>query len=133
MLSPAVRVFVASEPIDLHLSFDRLAGLVRNHLRADPLSGHLFVFFNRARTRTKIFAFDRNGYAVYYRRLERGTFQLPAFPADATRVEVDAATLAMILEGIDLRAPRRLRFALDPKKGERPKAEVGGSLSAGGG
>ena len=112
-LSPAVRVFVAPEPIDLHLSFDRLAGLVRNQLRADPLSGHLFVFFNRARTRTKIFAFDRNGYAIYYRRLERGTFQLPAVPKDATRVEVDAATLAMILEGIDLRAPRRLRFALD--------------------
>ena len=112
-LSPAVRVFVASEPIDLHLSFDRLAGLVRNQLRADPLSGHLFVFFNKGRTRTKIFAFDRNGYAIYYRRLERGTFQLPAVPAGATRVEVDAATLAMILEGIDLRAPRRLRFALD--------------------
>lgn len=115
-LSPAVRVFVAAEPIDLHLSFDRLAGLVRNQLRADPLSGHLFVFFNRTRTRTKIFAFDRNGYAIYYRRLERGTFQLPAVAADATRVEVDAATLAMILEGIDLGAPRRLRFALDPEK-----------------
>ena len=115
-LSPAVRVFVAPEPIDLRLSFDRLAGLVRHRLREDPLSGHLFVFFNRARTRTKIFAFDRNGYAIYYRRLERGTFQLPAVPADATRVEVDAATLAMILEGIDLRAPRRLRFALDAEK-----------------
>lgn len=115
-LSPAVRVFVAPEPIDLHLSFDRLAGLVRNHLRADPLSGHLFVFFNKSRTRTKIFAFDRNGYAIYYRRLERGTFQLPSVPDGATRVEVDAATLAMILEGIDLRAPRRLRFALDVEK-----------------
>lgn len=115
-LAPAVRVFVAPEPIDLHLSFDRLAGPVRHQLRSDPLSGHLFVFFNRARTRTKIFAFDRNGYAIYYRRLERGTFQLPAVPEGETRVEVDAATLAMILEGIDLRAPRRLRFALDAEK-----------------
>lgn len=115
-LSPAVRVFVAPEPIDLHLSFDRLAGLVRHRLREDPLSGHLFVFFNKTRTRTKIFAFDRNGYAIYYRRLERGTFQLPAVADGATRVEVDAATLAMILEGIDLRAPRRLRFALDVEK-----------------
>lgn len=96
-LLPTVRVFVAPEPIDLHLSFDRLSGLVRHHLRADPLSGHLFVFFNKTRTRTKIFAFDRNGYAIYYRRLERGTFQLPAVPDGATRVEIDAATLAMIL------------------------------------
>ncbi len=115
-LSPAVRVFVAAEPIDLHLSFDRLAGLVRHPLRADPLSGHLFVFFNRTRTRTNIFAFDRNGYAIYYRRLERGTFQLPTVAKGVTRVEVDAAMLAMILEGIDLRTPRRLRFALDAEK-----------------
>lgn len=114
-LSPSVRVFVAPEPIDLHLSFDRLAGLVRNRLQEDPLSGHLFVFFNKARTRTKIFAFDRNGYAIYYRRLEQGTFQLPTIPGDATRVEIDAAMLAMILEGIDLRAPRRLRFAPTPR------------------
>lgn len=115
-LSPAVRVFVAADPVDLHLSFDRLAGLVRNQLRGDPLSGHLFVFFNKRRTHTKILAFDRSGLAVYYKRLERGTFQLPEIPEGATRAEVDAGTLAMILEGIDLRAPRRLRFALDPEK-----------------
>lgn len=80
------------------------------------MSGHLFVFFNKARTHSKILAFDRGGYTIYYRRLERGTFQLPAIPEGATRVEVDSGTLAMILEGIDLRAPRRLRFALDPEK-----------------
>ena len=115
-LSPAVRVFIAAEPIDLHLSFDRLAGLVRHHLLADPLSGHLFVFFNRRRTHTKILAFDRSGLSVYYKRLERGTFELPQIPAGATRAEVDAGTLAMILEGIDLRAPRRLRFGLESEK-----------------
>jgi len=115
-LSPAVRVFVAADPVDLHLSFDRLAGLVRNQLRGDPLSGHLFAFFNKRRTHVKILAFDRNGLAVYYRRLERGTFQLPEIPEGATRAEVDAGTLAMILEGIDLRAPRRLRYTLDPEK-----------------
>ena len=110
--APAVRVFVASEPIDLHLSFDRLAGIVRNQLDADPLSGHLFVFFNKTRTRTKILVFDRSGYAVYYKRLERGTFELPEIAPGARRVEVDAAVLAMILEGVDLRAPRRLRYSL---------------------
>ena len=109
-LAPRVRVFVAPEPIDLHLSFDRLAGIVRNQLRGDPLSGDLFAFFNKTRTRTKILLFDGSGYAVYYKRLERGTFQLPVVPAGSVRVEVDAATLAMILAGIDLRAPRRLRY-----------------------
>lgn len=113
MLPPATRVFIASEPIDLHLSFDRLAGLVRNRFGEDPLSGHLFVFFNRQRTRTKILVFDRNGWVLYCRRLERGTFQLPTFLPGAARVEVEPATLAMILEGIDLAAPRRLRFRLD--------------------
>jgi transposase len=112
-LAPRVRVFVAPEPIDLHLSFDRLAGIVRNQLRGDPLSGDLFAFFNKTRTRTKILVFDGSGYALYDKRLERGAFQLPVVPAGATRVEVDAATLAMILEGIDLRAPRRLRYRHD--------------------
>lgn len=116
-LSPAVRVFVAADPIDLHFSFDRLAGVVRNQLGGDPTSGHLFVFFNRQRTRTKILLFDRSGYVLYYRRLERGTFQLPALPDGANQVEVDAGVFAMILEGVDLRAPRRLRYSLDEKKG----------------
>lgn len=116
MVPPATRVFVAAEPIDLHLSFDRLAGLVRNRLAADPLSGHLFAFFNRAKTHIKILVFDRSGWTVYYRRLERGTFELPKIPAGASRVEVDPGTLAMILEGIELAAPRRLRFQIDPEK-----------------
>lgn len=115
-LSPAVRVFVAAEPIDLHFSFDRLAGVVRNQLAGDPTSGHLFVFFNRQKTRTKILLFDRSGYVLYYRRLERGTFQLPDIPTGAARVEVDAGVFAMILEGVDLRAPRRLRYALSERK-----------------
>jgi transposase len=110
-LSAAVRVFIAPDPIDLHLSFDRLAGLVRHQLQADPLSGHLFVFFNRTRTRTKILVFERGGFTVYYRRLERGTFELPEMPTGAERLEIDASTLAMVMEGIDLRAPRRLRYA----------------------
>ena len=120
MVPPATRVFVAIEPIDLHLSFDRLAGLVRNRLAADPLSGHLFVFFNRTRTHTKILLFDRVGWTIYYRRLERGTFELPKVPPGASRVEVDPGTLAMILEGIDLAAPRRRRFQLGSEKKPHP-------------
>lgn len=109
-LPPAVRVFVAIDPVDLHWSFDRLAGLVRDRLGGDPLSGHLFVFFNRRRDHVKVLFFDRTGYAQFYKRLERGTFQALVADGSRGRVEVDAATLAMLLEGIDLRAPRRKRY-----------------------
>ncbi len=111
------RVFVALDPVDLHLSFDRLAGLVRNRLRGDPLSGDRFAFFNRSRTHVKILLFDGSGFAVYYKRLEAGTFQLPTAGAEATKVAVDASTLAMILDGIDLRAPRRLRYVHPREEG----------------
>jgi transposase len=113
--APRVRVFIAPDPIDLHLSFDRLAGIVRHQLRRDPLSGELFAFFNRTRTKIKLLFFDGSGFAIFYKRLEKGSFQLPAIPPGASRVEVDPATLAMILEGIDLRAPRRLRFRLESR------------------
>lgn len=109
-VGPRSRVFVALDPVDLHLSFDWLAGLVRNRLRGDPLSGDLFAFFNKSRTSTKILLFDGSGFAVYYKRLEAGTFQLPTAQGDNARGVVESATLAMILEGIDLRAPRRLRY-----------------------
>lgn len=115
-LSAAVRIFLALQPIDLHLSFDRLAGLVRSRLGGDPLSGDLFVFFNKSRTKLKILLFDRSGFVIYYRRLERGSFQLPTAPPDTSRLEVDPALLAMILEGIDLSAPRRIRFQLPSSK-----------------
>lgn len=115
-VGPTLRVFIAPDPIDLHFSFDRLAGIVRNRLGQDPTSGHLFAFFNRQRTRTKMLLFDRTGYVVYYKRLERGTFEIPRVLPGARQVEVDPAVLAMILEGIDLRAPRRLRYSIDDRK-----------------
>lgn len=111
-LSSAVRVFVAVDPVDLHLSFDRLAGLVRSRLGENPLSGALFVFFNKRRDKVKIFFFDRSGYAVYYKRLESGSFE-GLRPADGgQQVEVDATALTLLLEGIELKAKRRARFEL---------------------
>ncbi|MCA9490898.1 MAG: IS66 family insertion sequence element accessory protein TnpB [Dehalococcoidia bacterium] len=107
-LPATVRIFVALDAVDLRGSFDALAGHVRR-LGADPLDGHLYVFVNVRRTLMKVLWFDRNGWAVHAKRLERGTFQLPDAPG-VTRVAVDPAQLAMMLEGIDLRAPRRLRY-----------------------
>ncbi len=111
MLPPAVRVFVSLLPTDMRRSFDRLAALVREVIGEDPLSGHLFVFFNRPRTRVKILAWDRTGYWLWYKRLEQGTFKLPA--SERSHWELTSAELSLILEGIDLAgAKRHKRYAL---------------------
>jgi transposase len=109
-LPPSVRVFLGVGSVDMRGSFDALAGQVRR-LSLDPLDGHLYVFLNRRRTLIKVLFFDRSGYCILSKRLERGTFQLPMVPDDASRICLDAAELALILEGIDLSAaPRRLRY-----------------------
>jgi len=78
-------------------------------LGQDPLSGHLFLFIGRARDRLKILYWDADGFAVWYKRLEEGTFRLPAADPDTASVELKASDLAMLLEGIDLRSLRRGR------------------------
>jgi len=110
-LAPTVRVFVAVAPFNMHRSFDGLAGEV---LRLNPLDGHLYVFLNTRRTMVKALFFDRSGFCVFSKRLAQGSFQLPAVAPGASRVEVDGAVLTMMLEGIDLRAPRRLRYERKP-------------------
>ena len=119
-LSSAVRVYLATEPADMRKSFDGLAALAQGVLKLDPLSGHLFVFANRRRDRLKILYWDRDGFAVWAKRLERGTFRIPA-AADG-RVEMTAAELAALLAGIDLgTARRRVRYARPVTPG--PKSE----------
>jgi transposase len=110
MLMPpsSVRVFVASVPVDLRRSFDSLAACTEQLLQQDPLSGHLFVFRNRPGDRVKILYWDRTGYCLWYKRLEKGTFRLPSGPGG---VEISAAELVLLLEGIDLAGARRqVRF-----------------------
>ena len=109
-LPPTVRIFVSWRPTDMRKSFDALSGEVRGALGADPMSGHLFVFFNRRGDQVKVVFWDRNGYCIHYKRLERGTFGLPfAEPGPDGSVEVEAAELSLILEGIDLKGARRRR------------------------
>lgn len=112
-LPPSVRVFLCLGPTDMRRSFDGLAAMVREIIRQDPLSGHLFVFVNRRRDRAKILLWDRTGYVLLYKRLEEGTLMLPA--SSDSSVEITSAELSLILEGIDLsQAQRRKRFALRP-------------------
>ena len=109
-LPPSVRIHLAVEPVNMRMSFRGLSGVVRQRLEEDPLSGHLFCCLNRRRTLMKILFHDRTGYCIFYKRLSRGTFELPVVPEGATQVRLDAGELALILEGIDLSsAKRRLR------------------------
>ena len=109
-LSAAVRVYLAQEPADMRKSFDGLAALASGALGLDPLSGHLFVFVNKRRDRIKILYWDRDGLAVWAKRLERGTYRVP--DAAAGRVEMTTAELAALLAGIDLNtARRRVRYS----------------------
>jgi transposase len=115
-LPPTVRVFVATAPCDLRKQFDGIAVLVEQGLRQDPRSGHLYVVFNRRGDQVRILFWDRQGYCLFAKRLERGRFRLPwEQPAMGTAVEMEPAELALILEGIDLRgAKRRARWIPTP-------------------
>lgn len=106
-LPSSVRVYLAAEPVDLRRGHDGLVALVRNAWKLNPFDGHLFVFLGRRRDRVKILAWDRNGFVLYYKRLSQGRFRMPEVPANATRVEMDATTLAMLLDGIDVQKVRR--------------------------
>ena len=108
-LPPSVRILLCTEVTDMRRGFDGLAGMTREVIGDDPLSGHLFVFRNRRGDRVKILYWDRDGFALWYKRLEKGTFRFPAVGDGASSVEVDHATLTLILEGIDVRDARRQR------------------------
>lgn len=109
-IAQQVKIFVALEPADMRRGFDGLSALVQETLRQDPFSGHLFLFRNRRRDRIKILFWDRDGYALFYKRLARGTFEFPT-PQDSqsVAVEIRASELSMLLDGIELKGRRRRR------------------------
>ena len=107
-----VRLYLCATPTDMRKSFDGLHTLVRQVFQLDPLDGHLFLFFNRRGDRVKILWWDRDGLALFYKRLEAGTYQLPVVAEGAPGVEIDATQLALLLNGVDLRsAKRRKRYS----------------------
>ena len=105
-LPPTVRVFVAVEPVDMRGSFDALAGAVRR-LGLDPVDGHLYLFLNRRRRLAKALWFDGSGWCLLSKRLENGSFQLPAITGEVTQVQIDGTAFAALLAGIDFTAARR--------------------------
>jgi transposase len=117
-LPHAVRVFLHTPATDLRKGFDALSGLVTTAFTQDPTFGHLFLFVNRRRDRLKILYWDRDGLAIWYKRLETGSFQLPAVTRDAVSIEMSPTQLTLILSGIDLRSARQR------KRYQRPKPEA---------
>lgn len=104
-----IRVFMCTIPTKMNYSFDSLMGLAQQIFDEDPLSGHLFLFVNRERDRLKILFWDHDGLAIFYKRLEAGTFQLPTTSGSAQGVELDERQLNRLLTGLDLRTGRRRR------------------------
>ncbi len=109
--STTVRIWLAIEPADMRQGFDRLAERAALVTGQDPLSGHLFLFRGRGGDRLKILYWDRDGYALWYKRLEEGVFKLPKIPSGAAgasaSVELRGSELAMVLDGIDLSSVKR--------------------------
>jgi transposase len=114
-LGPATKIYIAVEGVDMRKGFDGLYGLVRDRLQQDPLSGHLFLFANRERTRLKVLVWDGSGLWVCAKRLERGRFRWPA-AQDNNCVMMRSEELAMLVNGLDVAqaTPRRDWFRRAP-------------------
>jgi transposase len=107
--SQAARIWLAAEAMDMRCGFDRLAERVRAVIGQDPLGGHLFVFRSRRGDRLKILLWDRDGFVLWYKRLETGVFKFPRMNTGSRSVELLGSELAMILDGIDVSKLKRVR------------------------
>src|SRR6185503_9348821 len=114
---PAVRIWLALAPADLRKGFDALAELVRQHLRDDPLSGHVFVFRNRRGARIKLLYGDTDGYVLVSKRLEAGSFRFPAAAEGQASATVRAAELALLLDGVAWQNAKRSKRYYRPATG----------------
>ncbi len=110
-LPASVRVYLCLSPCDMRRSFDGLHALVRDHLQLDAFAGHLYLFANKRRDRLKILYWDRDGFAIWAKRLEEGSYVIPSGEPDSYRFEITVEELGALLSGIDLStATRRKRY-----------------------
>jgi transposase len=107
--STATRIWLATEPADMRCAFDRLAELAQVVTNQNPMDGHLFLFRSRGGDRLKILLWERDGFVLWYKRLEEGVFKLPRIEPGQKSVELRASELAMMLDGIDLRSVKRVK------------------------
>jgi transposase len=109
-LSAGTNVYLCMRPVDLRKGFDGLSALVESVFERNVLDGHLFLFVNRRRDRVKALWWDDDGLVIWYKRLERGGFELPRDAQGRAHVALDATALAMLLGGVPLATPRRVRY-----------------------
>ena len=110
MIPGHVAIYVATGPVDLRWSFDVLSGVVKERIQQDPRAGALFVFLNKRRNRVKVLFYDRTGYCMLYKRLDRGTFPMPVvISPGAEHVVISSAELDLILLGLDVPPSPRAR------------------------
>ena len=118
-LPSLVKIYLHAAPVNLHYSFDRLAGIVRDEMGRDPLSGHLFVFRNRRGDRVKLLFWDDDGFVILYKRLEAGVFKFPVVSPETRAVQVSVADLSLLLWGIEAGSVRRhKRFSLSEHRAQ---------------
>lgn len=118
-----LRIYIATQPIQMRLSFRGLLGLIRGQLHEDPTKGQLFCFFNKRRNMVKMLLCDSSGIWIFYKRLSMGTFERPLCEDAGQKVVIDPATLALLLEGIDLASIKRR------KRYQRPQDDLVGTLA----
>lgn len=102
-LTGQARMFLYTGPADMRKGFDGLSGLVINKLKQNPMSGDIFIFINRQRTLIKLLVWDQTGFAIWHKRLEQGTFEMPPVDPSSSSVEINRQKLMLILEGISLK------------------------------
>lgn len=116
-VSSAYRYYLYRGQADMRKSFDGLSGIVRNELGKDPLSGEVFIFINKRCNQVKILLWEGDGFSLYCKRLEKGTYELPSWKEDTLSIELRSDELMLILQGISLRSiKRRKRYHLNDKK-----------------
>lgn len=106
-LSTSCQYFLYRGVTDMRKGFDSLCGVVTSQMQLNHLSGGVFIFFNRKRNQVKLLLFEGDGYAIYHKRLEKGTYEMPPCTGDADRINISAEHLQFILQGISLKSVRR--------------------------
>ena len=116
----SARIWLAATPVDMRCGFDRLAELARAVTGQDPFHAHLFIFRSRRGDRLKVLQWDRDGYVLWYKRLEVGVFRLPQIRSGASSIELRPSEFAMLLDGIDMSRVKRMpRYERDTSEVEK--------------